>query len=98
MIPVTLRPSPVALACTADHCDRNTRNTDVFEAALIESHELCIQHRTADLAGRLDWIRDEIRDLAADALPAAGHLPEQLAAEIDLLADTLAAINARRAA
>lgn len=70
-------------------CGDSTRHMRDVEAALVETHEMCIGCRTSDLAERVRFIRAEIRDLADDTDPASGLIPDGLEAEINQLVAAL---------
>ncbi|MBB1512014.1 hypothetical protein H5399_05265 [Tessaracoccus sp. MC1627] len=66
-------------------CGESTRHMRDVEAALVETHEMCIVCRSSDLAERVAYIRAELRDLALDTDPASGLIPDALEADINQL-------------
>ena len=74
-------------------CGDSTRHMRDVEAALVETHEMCIGCRTSDLAERVRFIRAELRDLADDTDPASGLIPDQLEADINQLVAALKAAS-----
>lgn len=83
---------------TCTGCGASTRHMPDWEAELVEAHDMCRGCRTTDLDQRLRDIKTEIREAADDLGHVAGHVPDDLEADLGLLVDTVAAINARRAA
>lgn len=59
-------------------CGLDTRRLSPEDVELIETHELCVDCRTADLRKRATYLRDELNDLADDYTPVAGRIPPDL--------------------
>lgn len=70
-------------------CGDSTRHMRDVEAALVETHEMCIGCRASDLSERVRFIRAELRDLALDTDPASGLIPDALEADINQLVAVL---------
>lgn len=69
----------------------------VGEAALVEAHEMCRGCREDDLRERVNYLRLELRELAADTDATTAHvlLDDNLEADINALVAPLKEVAAR---